>query len=61
MKRTVSMGRPRLDEDDESVSAHVCVPSRQYDELCSEARHEGISVAEVIRRALRAHTKKSES
>jgi hypothetical protein len=30
----------------------VCVTSRQYDRLCAEARSAGISIAEVIRRAL---------
>jgi len=49
VKRT---GRPRVDEDDESVQVCVTLPSRQYDSLYQAASRTGSSVPEVIRRRL---------
>ncbi len=49
---TYKLGRPPLDEDDDSTSVHVTIPSRQYDELCSRASRERISVPEISRRAV---------
>jgi hypothetical protein len=46
-------GRP-LDPDDPSVSVHVRVPSREYDAIATQALREGLSVAEVLRRQLKA-------
>jgi len=52
-------GRPRLDDDDESINVNVRMPSRKYDQLCEEARRQQVSVPEVIRRQLDRPPKKN--
>jgi hypothetical protein len=49
MKRS---GRPRVDDDDDSVQVCVTLPARQYDYLCEQAQKDRASVPEVIRRQL---------
>lgn len=45
-------GRPPVDEHDTSVQVGVTLPSRKYDELCEQARKQGTSVPEVVRRLI---------
>lgn len=45
-------GRPPVDAHDTSVQVGVTLPSRKYDELCAQARKQGTSVPEVVRRLL---------
>jgi len=48
-------GRPRVDPDDQSVSVHLRLPARDYDDLyrrASGARDGKVSVPEYIRRRL---------
>jgi hypothetical protein len=45
-------GRPRLDDNDRSVSASVKMPGKQFDAVCQRALRDRVSVPEVIRRAL---------
>jgi hypothetical protein len=51
---TPRRGRPPLDRDDPSVSISVRVPSKQYDALCARAGQKGLTLPEMIRRALLA-------
>jgi len=51
MKRT-NPGRPRLDDDDDSVDVHLKLTASHYDELCRRAGEDRISVPERIRRDL---------
>ncbi len=52
MKPTRRPGRPRLDEDDDTVRVKVSVPGYQYDYLYAAARRSEVSIPEVIRRHL---------
>lgn len=45
-------GRPPIDADDPSVPVTVALPSRTFDELSERARHEVVSLPEIIRRNL---------
>jgi len=45
-------GRPRLDDDDDTVQVCVKLPGAQYDALYAEAQKTRTSVPEVIRREL---------
>jgi hypothetical protein len=49
-KRTV--GRPRLDPDDRSVTYTVRLSSRQFDETQREAKEARMTMAEWIRKML---------
>jgi hypothetical protein len=53
MTATTKRGRPPLDPSDRAVPVSLALPSKQYDELCRQARREGVSVPEIIRRTLR--------
>lgn len=46
------LGRPRIDDDEESVPVSTRLPLSQYDELTERARRADVSVAEQIRRDL---------
>ncbi len=46
------VGRPRLDERDETTRVSVSLPSTLYDRVCRRALQQDISVAELIRRRL---------
>jgi hypothetical protein len=46
-------GRPRLDPDNPTVSVHVRLPAKQYDDASKAARDRRMSVPELVRRALR--------
>lgn len=50
MKR--NPGRPRLDDDDESIDVHLTLTGRQYDDLYRRASETRITVQEEIRRHL---------
>jgi len=56
MKKTP--GRPRLDDDDESVPVHVTMTTRQYNETYARAQQARVSVPEIIRRDVTAATQK---
>jgi hypothetical protein len=45
-------GRPRLDEDSETVSVTLKMPAKVYDDVFRRARDERISVPEFIRHAI---------
>jgi hypothetical protein len=45
-------GRPPLDATDKSVPVTVSMPSREYDRYDRQARQNGISIPEVLRRLL---------
>jgi hypothetical protein len=45
-------GRPPLDPNDRSVSVHVKMSAKQYDDTYARARQERIGVPELIRRAM---------
>jgi len=47
-------GRPRLDDDDDSVPVHLTLTARQYDAVYERARRERVSVPEIIRRDVHA-------
>lgn len=51
MKR--SPGRPPLDDDDDTTKASVRLPAKEYDRVCSQARHDRESVSDLIRRGVR--------
>jgi hypothetical protein len=51
MKRTHA-GRPRVDDDDETVEVGVSLPLKQFDEYARRAIREDVSVPEIIRREL---------
>lgn len=53
MKRTAP-GRPPLDRNDPSVSIHVKLTTRQYDDVYRRAQRDRVSVPAIIRRDLRA-------
>jgi len=53
MKRN-DRGRPRVDEDDDSVPVHLTLAARQYDALHAHAQQAGKSVQDVIRRSIAA-------
>jgi hypothetical protein len=46
---TRRIGRPPLNEEDEAVSVHLRVASRDYDALWRAARQLRVSVPELIR------------
>jgi hypothetical protein len=46
------MGRPPLDKDDPSVTVTVSLPSKKFEDLCTRAQREGLSVPEIVRRDL---------
>jgi len=52
MKRT-NPGRPRLDDEDDSVDVHLTLTASHYDDLYRRAEEDRISVQERIRRDLR--------
>ena len=45
-------GRPPIDPGSPSVSVHLRVTSHQYDRLWRDAKEEGTSVPELVRRAV---------
>jgi len=45
-------GRPRIDAPNRTVPVSVRVPSRQYEQVCQQARRGAVSVSVVIRQAL---------
>lgn len=52
VKPTPRRGRPRLDEDEESVSVSVRMTSSAYDSLYERAQRERTTIAELVRREL---------
>jgi hypothetical protein len=50
-------GRPSVDGEDQSVYVGVTLTSAQYDDLCTQALREEVSVPEVIRRELAGNKK----
>lgn len=46
-------GRPPLAENDRSVPVSFSLPSKQFDDLCSQARRDRVSVPELIRQKIR--------
>jgi hypothetical protein len=52
-------GRPRLDENDESVGVHVQMTAKQYDDVYSRAQRDRVTVPERIRRDVREGSEKS--
>ena len=46
-------GRPPVDPDDPSVDVHLMLPSKAYDRAYAIASGQGLTVPEVLRRALR--------
>lgn len=48
-------GRPRLDEDDRSVSYTMRIPAKDFKDATTRAHDERITLAEWIRRMLRAN------
>jgi hypothetical protein len=51
-------GRPRVDDDDDSVHVGITLPERQYDKYAKLANAEGTSVPAIIRRELEKKYKK---
>ena len=43
-------GRPPLDERDTTVSIHLRVPSKDFDALDADVRHQRVTMPELIRR-----------
>jgi hypothetical protein len=60
MKPTRPPGRPRLDENDESVPVSTRMPSRQYNDLYDRAQSARVSLAEQLRRDAAAAKKRIE-
>jgi hypothetical protein len=58
MKSTRPPGRPRVDEDDETVQTGTRLPARQYDEMCERAKAARVTVAEQLRRDVAAAAKR---
>lgn len=46
-------GRPPLDPTDRSIDVHLSLPSKLYDHVDRLARAQGVSMAELFRRAIR--------
>ena len=46
-------GRRPLVEGDRAVPISFSLPSKQYDDLCREARREHVHLAEMVRRKIR--------
>ena len=46
-------GRPPIDPHDPSVDFHVSLPSKLYNRAETLARAQGVSMAELFRRAIR--------
>jgi hypothetical protein len=59
MKRT-HPGRPRVDDDDETVEVGVSIPLKQYDGYATRALREDVSVPEIIRRELQGKPRRLE-
>jgi hypothetical protein len=45
-------GRPRLDPHDESVPLALTLPAKKFDALWTEARRQGVTMPEHVRRLL---------
>jgi len=50
MKHRHLPGRPRLDDDDDTVNVTIRLPSRAYDRVYEDAQRDRLSVSEFIRR-----------
>jgi hypothetical protein len=52
MKRS-HVGRPPLDDEDETTKASFRLPAKEFDRACSQARRDRESLSDLMRRGLK--------